>query len=138
MINENLKFDIAVYFYQNYGISMESIAFEKHRVGFNVFINEKGMLIYVRLWERSGGRCGFPDKSVILVTANFANHEKRHTRNLAKFLNDVAPRYGFEFLCVEQNEVLNEHLNLPEVPAKNCQLCYYAPLGEELAELLED
>ena len=26
MINKNLMFDIAVYFYQNYGISMESIA----------------------------------------------------------------------------------------------------------------
>ena len=48
MINKNLIFDIAVYFYQNYGISMESIAFECHMVGFNVFINEMGIHLYIR------------------------------------------------------------------------------------------
>ena len=137
MINENLKFDIAVYFYQNYGISMESIAFESHMVGFNVFINEKGIRLYIRFWEQSKRHNGLPDKCVILVTANFQSHERRHVRNLAKFLNSVAPHYGYEFLAIEQNDELNQHLNLPEVPVRN-SWCYFAPFGEELAEQLED
>ena len=78
MVNQNLKFDIAVYFYQNYGICMESIVFESHMVGF----------------------------------------ERRHIRNLTKFLNSVAPHYGYEFLAIEQNEEQNQHLNLPEVLVK--------------------
>ena len=137
MINENLKFDIAVYFYQNYGISMESIAFESHMVGFNVFINEKGIRLYIRFWEQSKSHNGLPDKCVILVTTNFKTHEKRNVRNLAKFLNQVTPRYGYEFLAVENNDELNSHLNLMEVPIKHSN-CYFAPLGEDLAEQLED
>lgn len=39
---------------------------------------------------------------------------------------------------IELNDVLNGNLNLPEVPFKNYQLCYFAPLAKELAELLED
>lgn len=81
------------------------------------------------------GRDGLPDKSVILVTANFKTHEKCNVRNLAKFLNQVAPRYGYEFLAVENNEVLNGHLNLTEVPIKYSN-CYFASFGEELAETL--
>lgn len=137
MINKNLMFDIAVYFYQNYGISMESIAFESHMVGFNVFINEKGIHLYIRFWEQSKRRNGLPDKCVILVTANFKTHEKWNVRNLAKFLNQVTPRYGYEYLAIENNEELNNHLNLMEVPIKYGN-CYFAPFGEELAELLED
>ena len=137
MVNPNLKFDIAVYFYQNYGISMESIAFESHMVGFNVFINEKGIRLYIRFWEQSKRRNGLPDKCVILVTANFQSHERRHVRKLAKFLNSVAPRYSYEFLAIEQNDELNQQLNLPEKPVPN-SWCNFAPFGEELAELLED
>ena len=137
MINKNLIFDIAVYFYQNYGISMDDIAFERHMVGFNVFINEKGIRLYIRFWERSKGHNGLPDKCVIFVTANFKSHEKRNVRNLAKFLNQVAPRYGYEFLAVENNEELNSHLNLMELPVKYSNH-YFAPLGEELSELLDD
>ncbi|MBR1557700.1 MAG: hypothetical protein IJ647_08070 [Prevotella sp.] len=137
MVNPNLKFDIAVYFYQNYGISMESIAFESHMVGFNVFINEKCIRLYIRFWEQSKRHNGLPDKCVILVTANFKTHEKRNVRNLTKFLNQVAPRYGYEFLAVENNDELNGHLNLMEVPVKH-STHYFAPLGEELAEQLED
>ena len=137
MINQNLKLDIAVYFFKNYGISMESIAFESHMVGFNVLINEKGIHLYIRFWEQSKRRNGLPDKCVILVTANFQSHERRHIRNLAKFLNQVAPRYRYEFLAIEQNDELNLHLNLPELPVRN-SWCYFAPFGEELAEQLED
>ncbi len=136
MINENLKFDIAVYFYQDYGISMESIAFESHMVGFNVFINEKGIRFYIRFWEQSKRHNGLPDKCVILVTANFKTHEKRNVRNLAKFLNQVAPRYDYEFLAVENNDELNGHLNLMERPVKYSN-CYFAPFGEDLKEMLE-
>lgn len=137
MINKNLMFDIAVYFYQNYGISMESIAFESHMVGFNVFINEKGIHLYIRFWEQSKRRNGLPDNCVILVTANFKTHEKRNVRNLAKFLNQVTPRYGYEYLAIENNVELNSHLNLMEIPIihSNCHLAHF---GEELAELLED
>ena len=46
-MNKNLVFDIAVYFYQNYGISMDDIAFERHNAGFNVFIREKGICLYM-------------------------------------------------------------------------------------------
>lgn len=77
-----------------------------------------------------------PDKCVILVTANFKTHEKRNVRCLAKFLNLVVPRYGYEFLAVENNEELNRHLNLMEVPIKHSN-CYFAPLGEDLKEMLE-
>ena len=134
-MNKNLVFDIAVYSYQNYGISMDDIAFERHNAGFNVFIREKGICLYIRFWNYSKGRDGLPDKSVILVTANFKTHEKCNVRNLAKFLNQVAPRYGYEFLAVENNEVLNGHLNLTEVPIKYSN-CYFASFGEELAETL--
>lgn len=136
-MNKNLMFDIAVYFYQNYGISMDDIAFERHQVGFNVSIRENGICLYIRFWERSKGREGLPDKCVILVTANFKTHEKRNVRNLAKFLNQVAPHYGYEFLAVENNEELNGHLNLMELPVKHSN-CYFAPFGEDLAEQLED
>ena len=136
-MKKNLMFDIAVYFYQNYGISMDDIAFERHQAGFNVFIQEKGISLYMRFWDYSKGRDGLPDKCVILVTASFKSHEKRHVCNLAKFLNQVAPRYGYEFLAVENNPELNEHLNLMEVPIKY-STCFYAPFGEELAEQLED
>ena len=123
-MNKNLVFDIAVYFYQNHGISMDDIAFERHMVGFNVFINEKGIRLYIRFWERSKGRDGLPDKCVILVTANFKTHEKSNVRNFAKFLNQVAPRYGYEFLAVENNDELNSHLNLMELPVKH-SIHYY-------------
>ena len=136
-MNKNLMFDIAVYFYQYYGISMDDIAFERHQVGFNLSIRGNGICLYIRFWERSKGRDGLPDKCVILVTANFKTHEKRNVRNLAKFLNQVAPCYVYEFLAVENNEELNSHLNLPEVPIRN-SWCYFAPFGEELAEQLED
>lgn len=136
-MNKNLMFDIAVYFYRNYGIGMDDIAFERHQVGFNVSIRESGICLYIRFWERSKGRDGLPDKCVILVTANFKTHEKRNVRKLAKFLNQVAPRYGYEFLAIENNEELNMHLNLPEVPVRN-SWCNFAPLGEDLAEQLED
>ena len=102
-----------------------------------MFINEKGIHLYIRFWEQSKRRNGLPDKCVILVTANFQSHKRHHVRNLAKFLNSVAPRHGYEFLAIEQNDELNQHLNLPEVPIKN-SWCYFAPFGEELAELLED
>lgn len=137
MINEILKFDIALYFYQNYGISVDDIAFERHNAGFNIFIRESGICLYIRFWNYSKGRDGLPDKCVILVTANFKTHEKRNVRNLAKFLNQVAPRYGYEYLAVENNEELNGHLNLVEVPIKYSN-CFFAPFGEELAEQLED
>ena len=136
-MSKNLVFDIAVYFYQNYGISMESIAFESHMVGFNVFINEKGIHLYIRFWDYSKGRDGLPDKCIILVTANFKTHEKRNVRNLAKFLNQIAPRYGYEFLAIENNDELNSHLNLMEVPIKHSNYDF-APFGEDLAEQLED
>jgi len=106
-------------------------------VGFNVFINEKGIHLYIRFWEQSKRRNGLPDKCVILVTANFQSHERRHVRNLAKLLNSVATRYGYDYLAIEQNDELNQHLNLPEVPVRN-SWCNFAPFGEELAELLED
>ena len=47
------------------------------------------------------------------------------------------PRYGYEFLAVENNDELNSHLNLMEVPIKHSN-CYFAPFGEDLAEQLED
>ena len=130
-------FDIAVYFYQNYGISMDDIAFERHQVGFNVFIREKGIHLYMRFWDISAHRDGLPDKCVILVTANFKEHEKRHVCNIAKFLNQIAPRYGYEFLAVENNEELNAHLGLMEIPAMFSN-SFCAPFGEELADLLDD
>jgi len=49
--------------------------------------------------------------------------------------NREIPRYGYEFLAVENNEVLNGHLNLTEVPIKYSN-CYFASFGEELAETL--
>lgn len=136
-MNKNFVFDIAVYFYQNYGISMDDIAFERHNAGFNVFIKEQGIHLYIRFWDYSKGRDGLPDKCIILVTANFKPHEKRNVRNLAKFLNQVAPRYGYEYLAIENNEELNSHLNLMELPIKH-STHYFAQLGEELAEQLED
>ena len=60
-----------------------------------------------------------------------------HTQDLADFLNQIAPRYGYEFLAIEQNEELNQHLNLPDVPV-NKSWCHFAPFGEEFAELLDD
>ena len=114
---------------------MDDIAFERHNAGFNVFIKEQGIHLYIRFWNYSKGHDGLPDKCVILVTANFKTHEKRNARNLAKFLNQVAPRYGYEYLAIENNEELNSHLNLMEVPIK-CSNCYFAPFGEELAEIL--
>jgi len=114
---------------------MDDIAFERHNAGFNVFIKEQGIRLYIRFWERSKGHNGLPDKCVIFVTANFKTHEKRNVRNLAKFLNQVAPRYGYEYLAIENNEELNSHLTLMEVPIK-CSNCYFAPFGEELAEIL--
>ena len=136
-MNKNLMFDIAVYFYQNYGISVDDIAFERHQVGFNVSIRENGIYLYIRFWKQSKGRDGLPDECVIFVTANFKTHEKRNVRKLAKFLNLVAPRYGYEFLAVENNDELNSHLNLMELPVKHSRH-YLAPLGEDLAEQLED
>ena len=136
-MKKNLMFDIAVYFYQNYGISMDGIAFERHQVGFNVFIRERGIDLYMRFWDYSKGRDGLPDKCVILVTASFKSHEKRHVCSLAKFLNQVAPRYGYEFLAVEHDEQLNEYLGLMPVPVRFSN-CFCAPFGEELADVLDD
>ena len=136
-MSKNLVFDIAVYFYQNYGISIDDIAFERHQVGFNVFIKEQGIHLYIRFWDYSKGRDGLPDKCIILVTANFKTHEKRNVRSLAKFLNQVAPRYGYEYLAIENNVELNSHLNLMEIPIKHSN-CHLATFGEELADLLED
>lgn len=135
-MNKNLMFDIAVYFYQNYGISMDDIAFERHQVGFNICIREKGIELYVRFWERCAKRNGFPDKCIILVWANFASHEKRKVRDLAKFLNQIGPRYGYEFLAIEDYYILNDYLGLMEIEG-NPTPCYLAPLGKELAEQLE-
>ena len=53
------------------------------------------------------------------------------------FCCGLTPRYGYEFLAIEQNDELNQHLNLPKVPVRNTW-CYFAPFGEELAELLCD
>jgi len=136
-MKKNLMFDIAVYFYQNYGVSMDDIAFERHQVGFNVFIQEKGISLYMRFWDCSKGRDGLPDKCVILVTASFKAHEKRHVRSIAKFLNQTAPLYGYEFLAVEHDEQLNEYLGLMPVPVRFSN-CFCAPFGEELMEQLED
>ncbi|WP_315366508.1 hypothetical protein [Prevotella koreensis] len=52
-------------------------------------------------------------------------------------MNQVAPCYGYEFFAIENNEELNSHLNLMEVPIKYSNH-YLTPLGEELAEQLED
>lgn len=115
---------------------MDDIAFERHQVGFNICIREKGIELYVRFWERCAKRNGFPDKCIILVWANFASHEKRKVRDLAKFLNQIGPRYGYEFLAIEDYYILNDYLGLMEIEG-NPTPCYLAPLGKELAEQLE-
>ena len=54
-MNKNLMFDIAVYFYQNYSISMDDIAFERHQVGFNVSIRENGIEVNPESWTQLRG-----------------------------------------------------------------------------------
>jgi len=81
--------------------------------------------------------CLYIFPGVILVTASFKAHEKRHVRSIAKFLNQTAPLYGYEFLAVEHDEQLNEYLGLMPVPVRFSN-CFCAPFGEELMEQLED
>ena len=62
------------------------------------------MNLYIRFWEYSCGVGHYPDWSIIIVRSNFKRNQQENLKDLARFFKEYAPRYGYKYLCTEDDD----------------------------------
>lgn len=72
--------------------------------GICVSVNVGEMDLYIRFWEYSYGVGSIPDWSIIIVRSNFKRNQQENLKDLARFFKEYAPRYGYKYLCTEDDD----------------------------------
>lgn len=83
--------------------------------GFCVDVNIKPVKLYLRFWEYSNGVGGFPDWCIILVHCNFTKKQEEKLQELVRFFKEYAPRYGYKYIGIEDNPLLNQMLGFQHI-----------------------
>lgn len=83
--------------------------------GFCVDVNIKPANLYLRFWEYSNGVGGFPDWCIILVHCNFTKKQEEELQELMRFFKEYAPRYGYKYIGIEDNSLLNQMLGFQHI-----------------------
>ena len=68
----------------------------------NEYVSE--MDLYIRFWEYSCGVSSILDWSIIIVRSNFKRNQQENLKDLARFFKEYAPRYGYKYLCTEDDD----------------------------------
>ena len=67
--------------------------------GICVSVHVGEMDLYIRFWEYSCGVGHYPDWSIIIVRSNFKRNQQENLKDLARFVKEYAPRYGYKYHC---------------------------------------
>lgn len=97
--------------------------------GFCVSVRIKPVKLYIRFWEYSNGVDGFPDWYIILVHCNFIQKQKEKLQELMQFFKEYAPRYGYEYISVDDYPQFNQMLEFQRIQSVGGQEKYIFPLN---------
>lgn len=114
MVQKDFLLDFDLYICERFGYR-NSLHVTPTMNGCCVGVNIKPVKLYIRFWEYSKGVDGFPDWCIILVHCNFAKKQEQELQELARFFKEYAPRYGYKYIGIENNQRLNEVLMLPQM-----------------------
>ncbi|RGX46681.1 hypothetical protein [Bacteroides thetaiotaomicron] len=114
MVQKDFLLDFDLYICERFGYR-NSLHVTPTMNGCCVGVNIKPVKLYIRFWEYSKGVGGFPDWCIILVHCNFAKKQEQELQKLARFFKEYAPRYGYKYIGIENNQRLNEVLMLPQM-----------------------
>lgn len=114
MVQNDLLLDFDLYLCERFGYR-NSLHVTPTMNGFCVSVRIKPVKLYIRFWEYSNGVGGFPDWCIILVHCNFAKKQEEELQELVQFFKEYAPRYGYKYIGIENNQRLNEVLMLPQM-----------------------
>ena len=109
MVQKDLILDFNLYLCEKFGYR-ESCSVMSHANGFCVDIRERDLDCYIRFWEYSCGRGNFPDWSIIIVRSNFKKNQEESLKDLARFFKEYMPRYGYKYLCTEDDDLSLIHI----------------------------
>lgn len=79
------------------------------RQRFLCFCTCRQMDLYIRFWEYSCGIGYYLDWSIIIVRSNFKRNQQKNMKDLARFFKEYVPRYGYKYLCTEDDDYKYYH-----------------------------
>ena len=127
MIQTDLLLDFDLYLCERFGYR-NSLHVTPTMNGFCVSVRIKPVKLYIRFWEYSNGVGGFPDWCIILVNCNFAKKQKEELQELMQFFKEYAPRYGYEYISVDDYPQFNQMLEFQRIQSVGGQEKYIFPL----------
>jgi hypothetical protein len=128
MIQTDLLLDFDLYLCERFGYR-NSLHVTPTMNGFCVSVRIKPVKLYIRFWEYSNGVGGFPDWCIILVNCNFAKKQKEELQELMQFFKEYAPRYGYEYISVDDYPQFNQILEFQRIQSVGGQEKYIFPLN---------
>lgn len=129
MIQTDLLLDFDLYLCERFGYR-NSLHVTPTMNGFCVSVRIKPVKLYIRFWEYSNGVGGFPDWCIILVNCNFAKKQKEELQELMQFFKEYAPRYGYEYISVDDYPQFNQMLEFQRIQSVGGQEKYIFPLPQ--------
>lgn len=128
MIQNDLLLDFDLYLCERFGYR-NSLHVTPTMNGFCVSVRIKPVKLYIRFWEYSNGVDGFPDWCIILVHCNFTNKQEQELQELMQFFKEYAPRYGYEYISVDDYPQFNQMLEFQHIQSVGGQEKYIFPLN---------
>ena len=128
MIQTDLLLDFDLYLCERFGYR-NSLHVTPTMNGFCVSVRIKPVKLYIRFWEYSNGVGGFPDWCIILVNCNFAKKQKEELQELMQCFKEYAPRYGYEYISVDDYPQFNQILEFQRIQSVGGQEKYIFPLN---------
>ena len=96
-------YDFNLYLCERFGYrNCCSVMHNANGICISVHVGE--MDLYIRFWEYSCGVGHYPDWSIIIVRSNFKRNQQENLKDLARFFKEYAPRYGYKYLCTEDDD----------------------------------
>ena len=96
-------YDFNLYLCERFGYrNCCSVMHNANGICVSVHVGEMGL--YIRFWEYSCGVGHYPDWSIIIVRSNFKRNQQENLKDLARFFKEYAPRYGYKYLCTEDDD----------------------------------
>ena len=96
-------YDFNLYLCERFGYrNCCSVMHNANGICISVHVGE--MDLYIRFWEYSCGVGSIPDWSIIIVRSNFKRNQQENLKDLARFFKEYAPRYGYKYLCTEDDD----------------------------------
>ena len=128
MIQKDLLLDLDLYLCERFGYR-NSLHVTPTMNGFCLSVRIKPVKLYIRFWEYSNGVGGFPDWCIILVDCNFAKKQEEELQELVQFFKEYAPRYGYEYIGVDDYPQFNQMLEFQRIQSAGGQEKYIFPLN---------